>query len=306
MILRASLCRGALALLLCLFLLLPALSLADTLVSVSEDELNPAEGLDESWTNVLLIGTDTRENVANAARSDTMMICSIHRETGEIRLSSLARDMWVSIPGMRGHHKLNAAHSYGGPNLLMKTINELFEMNLTQYISLNFYGMSELVDAIGGVQMELTAGEVTYINRRAKEVYGGTAPALLSPGAQTATLSGAQALSYARIRQLDSDFGRTARQRKLLGALLEKVRGFTLTEQLSLYAQALTCVSTNMNPVELIRLGTLVLGSDQPVSQLSLPAQFSYDSGDGISKVLFDQADVTDTLHAFIYGDPQP
>ena len=302
---RASLCRGVSVLLL-LLLLLPALSLADPIAPVSEDELSPAEGLDESWTNVLLIGTDTRNNVADAARSDTMMICSIHSETGEIRLSSLARDMWVTIPGLRGHHKLNAAHSYGGPNLLMKTINELLGMNLTQYISLNFYGMSELVDAIGGVQLDLTAGEVTFINRRAKEVYGSAAPTLLSPGAQMATLSGAQALSYARIRQLDSDFGRTARQRKLLGALLEKVRGFSLAEQLSLYARALTCISTNMDPAELIRLGTLVLGSDQPVSQLSLPARFSYDSSGGISKVLFDQADVIETLHAFIYGEAQP
>lgn len=297
--------RGVLALLVCLFLLLPAFALADYLVTVDEDELNPVQGLDETWTNILLIGTDTRANIANAARSDTMMICSIHRETGEVRLSSLARDMWVSIPGMRGHHKLNAAHSYGGPNLLMKTINGLFEMNLTGYVSVNFYGMSELVDAIGGVQLDLTAGEVTYINRRANEVYGSTA-AILPSGAQTATLNGAQALSYARIRQLDSDFGRTARQRKLMRALLEKVRGFALTEQLQLYAQALNCVSTNLSPAELIRLGMRVLNSDLEISELSLPAQFSYDSSGGVSKVLFDQADVTRALHAFIYGETEP
>ena len=306
MIPTARLFRGALALLLTLTLLAPAASLAETSVTISSDDLNPAEGLSDDWTNILLIGTDTRENVADVSRSDTMMICAIHKETGEIRLASLARDMWVSIPGLRGHHKLNAAHSYGGPNLLMKTINTLFGMNLTRYVSLNFYGMSELVDAIGGVELDLTAGEVVYINGRVKEVYGGEAATLLPSGAQTTTLNGAQALSFARIRQLDSDFGRTARQRKLLSALLEKVRGFSLAEQLALYARAQDCVSTNVSPAELLELGALILDSELQISELSLPEHFSYDNSDGVSKVVFDQAEVTQTLHAFIYGEDEP
>ena len=295
--------RRSVSALLILLFLLPVLALA-------EADATPEPGAEpeplQDWTTLLLIGTDTREDVADAARSDAMMICAIHRETGEVRLASLARDMWVSIPGMRGHHKLNAAHSYGGPKLLMETINTLFDMNLTQYVSVNFYGMSALVDAIGGVQVDLTAGEVSFINKRGKEVYGSEAAPPLPAGAQTATLNGAQALSYARIRQLDSDFGRTARQRKLLSALLQKVRGFSLAEQLELYAQALDCVSTNLSPLELIELGTLVLDSELAVSELSLPAEFRYDNSGSVSKVLFDQAEVTRALHAFLYGDGEP
>lgn len=286
-----------------LLLLLAPRALAAYRVNVDSDDLCPAQDLDASIVNVLLIGTDTRQDVANAARSDTMMICSIDGE-GRLRLSSLARDMWVTIPGMSGHHKLNAAHSYGGPNLLMKTINQLFHMNLTRYLSVNFYGLSELIDWIGGVSVPLTAAEVSVINRSAGDTYGSSAPAPLASGAQTATLNGAQALAYARIRYLDSDFGRTARQRRLLGSALEKVRGFSLAEQAQLFVKALSCVSTNLTPLELLRLGRAVMQGETPPEELSLPADFSYDSGGGVSKVLFDAGETTRLLHEFIYGEP--
>lgn len=292
------------ALLLLIGLVCFAPALAEYRIQVTEDQLNPTQGLDEAWLNVLLIGTDTRQDVQNAGRSDTMMVCSYHRETGEVKLTSLARDMWVNIPG-GGTNKLNAAHSFGGPNLLMKTINETFQLNITQYVSVNFYGLRDIVDSLGGVDIELEAGEASTINRMVAQAYSGERIPSLTGGTIGMThLSGAQALQYARIRYLDNDFGRTSRQRKLLGAMLNKVRQLTLIEQMSFARTCMEHVSTNISFIELIGIGMNVMNSGlSGFDQLSIPqtGDYHYDSADGTSKVIFDQDACIEAIHAFIY-----
>lgn len=285
---------------------LPGSAFAAFHIEVSADELDPAPGLGDEWMNVLLIGTDSRADEKDAGRSDSMMICSIRRETGEARLVSLARDMWVPIPGTVNGNKLNAAHSYGGPNLLMKTINNNFGMNLTRYLSVNFHGMARLVDLIGGVDMELTAGEVRIINAGVRPGDYDSPTVSLTPGAGTRHLSGAQALAYARIRKLDNDFGRTARQRKLLVALLSKARALPVTEQLGLLASANSSFSTNMTPEEISELAMFVLSEGViAVRELSLPSEgtYRYERRDGVSTLVTDIETTGATLRAFIYGE---
>lgn len=291
-------------LLLALSWLLGATALAEYRIPVSESELNPTAGLGEQWTNILLIGTDTRANVADSGRSDTMMVCSYNQESGEVKLTSLARDMWVKIPGA-GQNKLNAAHSFGGPNLLMKTINETFELNITQYVSINFYGMRDIVDSLGGVDIELESGEAGVINRNIAAEFSRSGVSPLPSGKVGLThLNGLQALQYARIRQLDNDFGRTARQRKLLAAMLEKVKQVSLLEQIGFAKTCMEHVSTNLSFTELLGMGTSVLSKGvSGFEQLSIPKKesFHYDSADGKSKVIFDQEACIEDIHRFIY-----
>lgn len=290
----------------CLALALPAGADAAFRIEVGEDELDPAQGLDEAWMNVLLIGTDSRADEKDAGRSDSMMICAIHRETGEVRLASLARDMWVPIPGTVNGNKLNAAHGFGGPNLLMKTINNVFGMNLTRYVSVNFHGMARLVDLLGGVTLELTASEVRVVNQGVKPSDYGSNSAPLASGGGERHLTGAQALAYARIRRLDNDFGRTARQRKLLQALYRKACEVPAAEQLSLLASALTSISTNMDAGELSALTSLVFsGGVSAFRELSLPSKggYRYERRDGVSCLVADLDRAAEELHAFIYGE---
>jgi len=295
---------GTMVLLLFVGLICFAPAVADYRVQVSEDQLNPAQGLDEQWLNVLLIGTDTRENVQNAGRSDTMIICSYHQKTGEVKLTSLARDMWVQIPG-GGNNKLNAAHSFGGPNLLMKTINEIFHLNITKYVSINFYGLRDIVDSLGGVDIELEAGEAGVINQKITAEFSSERGALLPGGTIGLThLTGLQALQYARIRQLDNDFGRTGRQRKLLGSMLEQVKQLSLLEQMSFAKTCMEHVSTNISFIELVSIGMNVLNNGvSGFEQLSIPqtGDYHYDNSGGISKVVFDQDACIEAIHTFIY-----
>lgn len=262
-------------------------------------------GAKDQWQNFLLIGTDTRKDEVDAARSDTMMICSVNLGRGEVKLTSLARDMWVDIAGEEyGENKLNAAHRYGGPQLLMDTLNETFGLELKEYVSINFFGLIDVVDALGGVDIEISKSEAGVIN---KDVYNDF------PNAQVtrvqggvAHLSGVQALTLARTRRLDNDFGRTSRQRRLLSALLAEVKESSPGE---FYSFAKTCfehTSTNISFDRMLELGgTLLRSGLDGFQELSLPSKGNYRSvtKNGSSALAFDAEQVAQELHAFIYGE---
>lgn len=257
----------------------------------------------DGWYHFLLIGTDTRQDVDNAGRSDTMMIASVQFSTGRIRLASLARDMWVAIPG-EGENKLNAAHSWGGPELLLETINRNFGMNLTDYLSINFFGLIDIVDAMGGVEVEITSAEAGVINAGVAKEYPRAEVTRVKAG--KAQLCGVQALSYARIRKLDNDFGRTSRQRKLVGAMLAKVGSLNPLQLVGVGAKCLEATTMRMDPQQLLALcGTLLSKDGCTFEELSLPSEgnFRYNSSDGISKLLIDPAQVAQEWLDFIDGE---
>lgn len=301
--------RRILILLLALLLALPLGARAEWYTAYKEKtDLNAAEDLDESWTNILLIGSDTRTGQENVERSDVMMICSVNLDEGEIKLTSLERDMWVDIPGVEGKHKLNAAHSYGGPELLMKTINTLFHMNVTHYVSVNFQDFCAIIDLLGGVTVPLTADEISVINSTVETSdYGETACTPIPADAAEAHLNGAQALAYVRIRKIDDDFHRTARQRTLLSALLHDVSARPLQELPDLYLAAYSQLSTNYVPGDLLAIALSVAGhamGDLPQLSIPTPGNFHYDESDGVFKVIYDSETAVQELHQFIYGAP--
>lgn len=288
-------------------LLLAALMLFAALPAFAEEayDLSVTPGLSDEWLNLLLIGTDTRKDVLDEGRADTIIICSVNRETVELKLTSLARDMWVQFPHSGNHGKINAAYQYGGADLLMKTINQTFSMNLENYIVINFYGLIDIVDSLGGVEIEISAAEAGQINRRMTEQFKHEEWSAV--GAGTKLLDGRQALCYSRIRNVgDGDFGRTARQRKLLSAMLGKVKQAGPLELMRFGTTCLSHTSTNLGADTVLELGmSLLTGGLDGFTELSLPSPGNYRHAtwDGISRVEYDARQVTEELHQFIYGE---
>lgn len=182
----------------------------------------------EAWkqdgvTNILLIGNDSRES-GEDGRSDAMILLSINDRTKKIYMTSILRDIYVEIPGHDGN-RLNAAYAYGGAELLMETIEQNFDIDVNRYVQVNFEAFAGLVDAVGGVELELTTEELEYVNGYLVEYNELTARPegtdymdVAAPG--RVHLNGAQALAYSRIRYIGTDFGRTERQRKVLEAVI--------------------------------------------------------------------------------------
>lgn len=279
-------------------------ALADYSMPVADDDLRPAQGLDENWINVLLIGTDTRENELDSGRADTMIICSLNKQTGAVKLTSLQRDTWVQIGDSGNKNRLNAAHTFGGANLLMQTINLTYNMNITQYVTVNFYGIADIVDALGGVTVYLEEGEAGTINSSVEEKYSETDTQRITTGVGEARLNGAQALAYVRIRKLDNDFGRTNRQRKLLSAMLTEVKNGSMLQKMDFISECLKCVKTNLSLGDILTLSSVVLEhglGDFSTNTVPGEGMYHYDSADGVSKLVIDQEECTRAIHQFIY-----
>lgn len=272
------------------------------LLAIAPAALAQQSDIPDDWYHFLLIGTDTRQDVDNAGRSDTMIIASVQSSTGKIKLASLARDMWVTIPG-EGENKLNAAHSWGGPDLLLETLRQNFGIHLNDYVSVNFYGLIDIIDAMGGVEVEITSAEAGVINSSVAKEHPHVKVTRVKEG--KAHLCGVQALSYARIRKLDSDFGRTSRQRKLIGAMVEKLGQLNPFQLLGVASKAMEAVTYRMepDPFQMLELLTSLkeTGLDG-IEELSLPSEgnFRYDSSDGVSKLLIDPAQVAQEWRSFI------
>ncbi|MBQ3852650.1 MAG: LCP family protein [Lachnospiraceae bacterium] len=184
-------------------------------------------------TNILLIGNDSRLN-GEDGRSDAMILVSISTGTGKVLMTSILRDIYVEIPGY-GSNRLNAAYAFGGPELLMKTIEQNFDIPVNRYILVNFEAFANVVDAVGGVDLELTPDEVIWVNAylneynelRGKE-FGYDYIYDLEGG--MLHLNGAQALAYSRNRYIGMDFGRTERQRKVMEEIIKKLPGTVLKD----------------------------------------------------------------------------
>ncbi len=199
-----------------------------------------AENLsDDHLLNILLVGQDRRAGQPRQ-RSDTMILCSINTETKQISLISFMRDLYVQIPGGYSDNRLNAAYAFGGFPLLDDTLTVNFGVHVDANIEVDFERFISVIDTLGGVDIELTAAEAEIVKDGAV--------------AGMNHLSGEQALRYARIRKIDSDFNRTERQRKILEEVFEKTKSLSLKEMLSLADVILPSLTTDLDNGEMISL----------------------------------------------------
>lgn len=212
-------------------------------VEQTESRLKPA--LDEV-INLAFFGIDTRDvsaEIGDQYRSDSIMVVSINTKTNKVKFISIMRDSKVPIEG-HGPQKINAAYQYGGEELAIQTLNQTFNLQLEKFVTVDFGQLRNVVDAMGGVEVELTAEEAAIVNDYA---YGDFGYDKFDATEGLQTLNGAQAVSYSRIRSLDSDYTRVSRQRTVLNALLTKVKGMTKLQSLGLALKVLGLVRTNLS-----------------------------------------------------------
>ncbi len=234
----------------------------------------------EGVTNILLIGNDSREN-GDDGRSDAMLLVSVNNRTKKIHMTSFLRDMYVEIPGHK-NNRLNEAYSFGGPELLMETIRLNFGVEVNRYMLVNFQAFAHLVDAAGGVDLELTNGEVIYVNGYLAEYNAlENRPAGTDYLDETLSgmihLNGPQALAYCRNRYIGTDFARTGRQRKVLSALVEKAPAILAGHFMELIRDLPADLTTNLTKEECMRLSLMAPAAVvYGIEQESIPIQGSY------------------------------
>ena len=244
----------------------------------------PAIG-DDDILNIMLVGQDRRPGEGRT-RSDVMMLCSINPQTGEVSLISFLRDLYVQIPGGYSDNRLNQAYFFGGFPLLYDAMYQNFGITIDGGFEVDFDGFVDIVDALGGVDVELSAAEA--------KIVGGGAVAGLNH------LNGKQALTYSRIRVLDNDFGRTNRQREVMEALLNKFRNSDINTVLNLINTVLPMLTTDMTNAEIISLAKVLVpvAKTMEINTYSVPASdcYTFASIRGMSVLLPDLPKIRDYL----------
>lgn len=258
--------------------------------------------------NIALFGVDARDYSTNA-RSDAIMILTVDTGSGKLKLSTLMRDTLVSVPGY-GDMKLTEAYAYGGPELAVQTINQNFGLDITEYATVTFKAMAEIIDAAGGVEVELTEEERVSANGSIWEQWdacGMDADYIDSAGKQV--LSGTQAVAYARIRHVgNADYQRTSRQRIVLTALIDQLLSHpTRVPQTLMTAEDV--VETSLSQGDLMKLMPVVLHGVQ-VESTRFPVNADIISDSyyvGNAACIYADMDATrQKLHDFIYNDIDP
>ena len=247
--------------------------------------------------NILLIGSDTRDPDENG-RTDSIILLSVDKSKKKITMTSFMRDCYVNIPGY-GWDKLNASYSYGGAGLLMDTIEQNFHVAVDDYVSVNFISFAGIVDAVGGIDIDVSdaeAGEInTILQAEVNEIMGDDKLSDLLTSGGKLHLNGKQALSYARIRHIgNADFERTQRQREVITTVLNEIKKVKPTAISNIMNDVMPQVRSNMNTGQMYMLSLRVpflFGYD--ISQLQIPAEDTYweeytDSGSSLG-LDFDQ-----------------
>lgn len=227
--------------------------------SISKDQIEVNAGVQEKLTgyrNIALFGIDSRQDdYGTGNRSDCIIIASINNDTKEVKLVSVYRDTYLQIPG-RSLDKVTHAYSYGGAALAMSTLNTNLDLNISEYLTVNFNAVSKIVDSVGGIKMTITAEETKYINKYIDEnnrVLGRSSSQITTAG--TYNLDGVQALAYARIRYTNGgDYKRTERMRDVIIAVTNKLKQKNVTEINKIMDEILPEVSTNINGSEILKM----------------------------------------------------
>lgn len=226
-------------------------------VDLKSTEITINHGVDESLTtyrNIALLGIDARSDTFGTGnRSDCIMILSLNEKTKDVKIASVYRDTYLNIDG-HGLDKVTHAYSYGGPKLALNTLNKNLDLNITEFVAINFDTVRVVVDSIGGVEMPIDSQEVKYINgyiNGLNKQFGTSSANITTPG--TYKLDGVQALAYSRIRYTDGgDYKRTERMRDVFMAVFKKAKTMNISELNNLANTILPHVSTNISENEIM------------------------------------------------------
>ncbi len=250
---------------------------------------------DKKITNILLIGVDDRKG-GTTSRSDTMMLVSVDRIHKQIKLTSFMRDTYVTVPG-HGEDKMNSACTYGGPQLVVDTIEYNFGIDIDNYMLVDFNAFKEIVNSLGGVTVEVEQREAEYINRtsRQKITYG-----------DAVKLNGDEALVFVRIRYLDSDFYRTMRQRRVISAIVDSAKKTNPFDLVKTGKSALKYIETDMSPMKmtLFSQGALFyLNYDIVQSRVPVDENYTNQTINGQAVLCIDREATAKQIRDFIFNE---
>ena len=268
------------------------------------------EKVEQQVINILLIGVEAIND--NIGRSDSMMIATINQADKSLKLTSLMRDCFVSIPGYKDN-KLNAAYNNGGGVLLAQTIEHNFDIKIDGYVKVDFAAFEDIVDKLGGVTMDISSSEAAYLN--STNYISNRANRTIKTGVQT--LNGNQALGYCRVRYRKTpegeanDFGRTLRQRKVLTAIFDKYKSTNVVNMVSIATDMLGYVTTNLNKQEMISYFATAAGlGTTELETMRIPVDNGYTDGSVYcgnqtkksDVLLLDFEENKRAIHEFIYS----
>jgi polyisoprenyl-teichoic acid--peptidoglycan teichoic acid transferase len=278
-------------------------------ISKETEERTKAEDPDGEIINIALFGIDRRSK-NEASRSDALLIATIDKKSKKIKLSSIMRDLYVNIPG-RGKDKITHAYAYGGPQLAIRTLNQNFQLDIKDYVTVDFFGLEKIINSLGGVSVNVKKEEVEEINFYIKEqaALEGVSPSTLKKsGVQN--LNGIQAVAYSRIRHVgNGDYQRTERQKAVLTALFNKVQQGGITKYPAILSAVLPYTETSMSKGDLISLGTSVLTSGtKTLDQIRFPLDKHTKSQTigGVYYLVSDLKTLANHMHGYIYEDIRP
>ena len=257
---------------------------------ISENELMS----DKKVINILVIGTDKRES-QQSYRSDTMILVSLDKKNKKVKLTSFLRDSYVYIPAKDYSTKLNASCSYGGPQMVIDTIEYNFKVHIDKYVMIDFHIFKTLIHDLGGVTLTMTEEEAASIRRESG----------LECKAGTHNYRATLALWYARIRHLDSDFKRTERQRKVIAAVVDKMKKSSPSTLIKMVNDVFPLVQTDLSSKELFKLGLTALPFlSYDIEEMQIPSKGTWSNAyiNGQAVLKLDVEENTRLLKEFIYG----
>lgn len=273
-------------------------------ISLENDIIKDKGVKKEDIINILLVGSDERQE-EERSRSDSIIIATIDNKHENIKFTSILRDTYVSIPE-HNDNKINAAYSFGGIDLLSKTISDNFGVHLNKYITINFNGFEDLIDSIGGITLDIKEYEINEINKFIGENREKKSPNLTVPGIQV--LDGQQALAYARIRKVgNGSFERGERQRRVMKETLNKLVNLNAIEYPKVINGMLPYVKTNIPIIELLSYANDIKSFPSLIiKEKQVPDEETSIGGIYKNKgwvFLIDNEDVKKKLNEFIYED---
>lgn len=245
-------------------------------------------------SNILLMGVDGSAD--SSSRSDSMILVSLDYKHFKIKLTSFLRDSWVEIPSKDKKAKLNAACTYGGPQLVVDTIEYNFGVDIDHYVMVDFDMFTSIIDSLGGIDVEVTEKEAKFINRTTRHTVD---------HGDSVHLNGAEALVYCRIRKLDSDYMRTYRQRKVITALIGQAKSAGIGKLFSTMQDVFPMIQTDMSAAEITGLaykgGFSVLAFDIEQNRVPTDDHMYPDTVNGQWVEVVDIDATKDYLQEYIY-----
>ncbi len=270
-------------------------------------EITEEESKKHDIVNLAVFGVDSRDVSASYGdqnRSDSIIILSIDKTDNSIKVISVLRDSKVPIEGYEPQ-KINAAYKYGRAPLAIKTLNQNFKLNIEDYVSVDFGMMEKLINDLGGVEITLSADEAALVNQYSAEIMGYMGYDAVEGNN---TLNGAQAVSFSRIREIDSDYYRAGRQQAILKALFQKLRTKPVSQYPSLIRKFMDSVETSLSFGDILSLATGVNIINAKLSTYRMPdPDIEPDLFGGIDETgswvwIYDLDQATNRIHTIIYG----